>query len=55
MPGLPVRVYVVETGATAATEYTGDIGALELASHRDITLQIGTQISAIPTFTWTVK
>jgi hypothetical protein len=52
MPGLPVRVYVVENGATAATEYTGDLAALELQSHRDVTLQVGTPITSIPTFTW---
>jgi len=52
MPGLPVKVFVVEDGATTATEFTGDIGSLDLASHRDITLQVGTSIAAIPTFTW---
>jgi hypothetical protein len=52
MPGLPVKVYVVESGATTATEYTGDLGALDFASHRDVTIQIGTQITEIPTFTW---
>jgi hypothetical protein len=50
MPGLPVTVYVVEDGA--ATEYTDDLAALELESHRDITIQIGTPITEIPTFTW---
>ncbi|HEX5046102.1 MAG TPA: hypothetical protein VFX89_03195 [Gammaproteobacteria bacterium] len=52
MPGLPVKAYVVESGDTAATEYTGELAALELGSHRDVTLQIGTPVSAIPTFTW---
>jgi hypothetical protein len=50
MAGLPVTVYVVEDGA--ATEYTDDLAALELESHRDITIQIGTPITEIPTFTW---
>jgi hypothetical protein len=50
MPGLPVRVYVVENGV--AYEYPGDLAVLEISSHSDITLQIGTTIAAIPTFTW---
>jgi hypothetical protein len=50
MPGLPVRVYVVENGV--AYEYPGDLAALEISSHSDITIQIGTTIAAIPTFTW---
>jgi hypothetical protein len=41
---------VVEDGV--ASEYTDDLAALELESHRDITIQIGTPITEIPTFTW---
>ena len=53
MPGLPVTVYIVEDDI--ATKYTDDLAALELLSHRDITIQIGSPITAIPTFTWDGK
>jgi hypothetical protein len=56
IPGLPVRVFIVEEGATTATEYTdADLGLIEIMSHRDITIQLGTPITSIPTFTWTGK
>jgi hypothetical protein len=48
--GLPIKVYVVEDAATAATEYTGDLKKLELTRHRQITIQIGTAITSIPVY-----
>jgi len=50
-PGLPVVVYV--TDSNIVTQYTGDLNAIELLSHREITIQIGTPISFIPNYTWT--
>ncbi len=49
--GLPVVVYLTDDGVV--TEYTGDLAALKFASHREITIQIGTPITSIPQFDWT--
>lgn len=48
--GLPITVYVVDEGNTAATEYTGDLLNMDLPAHRQITIQIGTAISVIPVY-----
>ncbi len=53
--GLPAVVYIADEGDTVAHEYTGDLAALEFASHRQITIQIGTPITEIPQYTWTGK
>jgi len=50
--GMPIVFYITdEDGVT--TVYDGDPTAIELKPHREITIQIGTPISAIPNFTWT--
>jgi hypothetical protein len=49
---MPVRIFIVDTGDTEATEYTGDFKEIELTSHRGITIQVGTPIAEIPTFSW---
>jgi hypothetical protein len=48
--GLPIVIYVTDNGVT--TIYEGDPAAIELTPHREITIQIGSPISAIPNFTW---
>jgi len=48
--GMPVVVYI--TDKNVATQYTGDLAAIELLSHREITIQIGTPITEIPRYTW---
>jgi len=48
--GMPIRVYIVEDGDTAAKEFTGDPKTIELSRHRQITIQIGTTITAIPVY-----
>jgi hypothetical protein len=48
--GMPVRVFVTENGV--ATENTGDWSAIELTSRRHITIQVGTDITEIPQYTW---
>jgi len=48
--GLPVVVYV--TDDNIVTQYTGDLNAIELLSHREITIQIGTPITNIPNYAW---
>jgi hypothetical protein len=48
--GLPVVVYVADGGTVRRHE--GDPGEIELSSHREITIQLGSAISAIPNYTW---
>ena len=50
-PGVPVVVYVTDNNQVM--QYTGDLAAIELLSHREITIQLGTPISEIPYYTWT--
>jgi hypothetical protein len=50
LTGMPVVVYVTDDGVV--TEATGDWHAIELKSHREITIQVGTPIAEIPNFTW---
>jgi len=49
--GMPVVVYVTDDDGIVH-EHTGDLAAVELRSHREITIQIGTPITEIPNFTW---
>lgn len=49
--GLPVEVFVTDDGAT--TKIEDNWGDIELLSHREITIQIGTPIEEIPNVTWT--
>ena len=50
LTGMPVRVFIVDNGVV--TENTGDWSAIELTSHRLITIQVGTDITEVPNFTW---
>lgn len=50
LTGLPVVVYIAD--GTSVTRYTGDPGEIELTSHREITIQVGSPISSIPNYTW---
>jgi len=50
--GKPIVVYVTDQNGVV-TEATGDWNDLELLSHREITIQVGSEISEIPNFTWT--
>ena len=45
------KVYVVDNGTV--TEFTGDPATIELTSHRHIVLQLGSDITQIPVYTWT--
>ncbi len=49
--GLPIVVYVTDNGVV--TQASGDWNAIQLLSHREITVQIGTAITEIPNYTWT--
>ncbi|HEX2583678.1 MAG TPA: hypothetical protein VHL14_01000 [Steroidobacteraceae bacterium] len=50
LSGIPVVVYITDNGVV--TQYTGDLSAIELLSHREITIQIGTPITEIPAYMW---
>lgn len=50
--GLPVEVYVTDGGTTVRVEDT-DWAAIELKPHREITIELGTPLDAIPNYTWT--
>lgn len=47
---LPVVVYITDNGTV--TRYEGDLAAIPLISHREITIQIGSAIGQVPNFTW---
>jgi hypothetical protein len=48
--GLPVVVYVTDAGVVSRP--SGDWHAIELTSHREVTIQLGTAITEIPNITW---
>jgi len=52
LQGMPVVVYVTDEGDTVATKIEDDWDAIELTSHREITIQVGTEIDAIPVYSW---
>ncbi|MGE5117384.1 MAG: hypothetical protein ACM3N6_12925 [Betaproteobacteria bacterium] len=47
----PMTVYIVDEDGTV-TQYAGDLNAIALLSHRQITIVMGPAIAVIPTFTW---
>jgi hypothetical protein len=49
--GTPVTAYV-NTGGVLTT-YSGDLASLVLPPHGEVTIQIGTQMTQIPTYLWT--
>ncbi len=52
LTGKPIVVYVTDNNGVV-TQATGDWNDIELLSHREITIQVGTPITEIPNFTWT--
>jgi hypothetical protein len=49
--GLPIVFYVTDNGVV--TRWDDDPADIPLVSHRLITIQIGSQLTALPNFTWT--
>jgi hypothetical protein len=49
--GKPIVIYVTDQNGVV-TQADGNWGDLELLSHREITIQVGTPIEAIPNYTW---
>jgi aspartate 1-decarboxylase len=52
MTGKPIVIYVTDNNGVV-TQATGDWNDIELLSHREITIQVGTPIAEVPNFTWT--
>ena len=50
LTGMPVTVYVTDNGAV--TEAPDNWQNIELTSHREITIAVGTPITEIPNITW---
>jgi len=51
LTGKPIVVY--STDNATVTKVTTDWKAIELTTHKEVTIQVGTAISEIPNFTWT--
>ncbi len=49
--GLPVEIFVTDNGTVTQVE-EADWGNIELKSHREITIELGTTLTEIPNFTW---
>jgi len=50
--GLPVEVFITD-GTTTTKVDEADWNTIELKSHREITISLGTEVTEIPNFTWT--
>jgi len=50
--GLPIEIFVTDNGTSVKVEDT-DWSSIELRSHREITIALGTPLEEIPNFTWT--
>lgn len=53
LTGKPIVVYSTEQGTV--TRVTGDWKVIELTSHKEVTIQVGTPITEIPNFTWSAN
>jgi hypothetical protein len=54
-PSAPIVVYINDNFGTSQTGpriYAGDLRAIELGPQREITIQIGSPISELPTYDW---
>lgn len=49
--GLPVEIFVTDNGTVTKVE-EADWSNIELKSHREITISLGTEVTEIPNFTW---
>jgi aspartate 1-decarboxylase len=52
LTGKPIVIYITDQNGVV-TLATGDWHEIELLSHREITIQVGTPVAEIPNFTWT--
>jgi len=46
----PIQVYINDNGNLE--EYTGDLASLQLLPQREITIEVGSSLAQIPTYTW---
>jgi hypothetical protein len=52
LTGMPVRVFVTDNGVASEITDAAAWPNIELTSHRHIAIQVGTDITAIPQYTW---
>jgi hypothetical protein len=50
--GLPIEIFVTDNGTVTKVE-EADWTNIELKSHREITIGVGTSVAEIPNYTWT--
>jgi len=52
--GLPIEIFVTD-GTTTTKVEEADWSNIEMKDHREITISVGTEVTEIPNFTWTVQ
>jgi len=52
LTGMPIVIYVTDTDGVVTQVADTDWKNIELKSHREVTIQVGTPITEIPNFTW---
>jgi hypothetical protein len=52
LTGMPVRVFVTDNGVATEITNASDWPNIELTSRRHVTIQVGTDITEIPQYTW---
>ena len=52
LTGKPIVVYITDNNGVV-TQASGNWNDIELLSHREITIQVGTPVTEIPNFVWT--
>ena len=53
LTGKPIVIYSTDQGTV--TKVTTDWKAIELTTHKEVTIQVGTPITEIPNFTWSAN
>jgi hypothetical protein len=51
LTGMPVEVWITDDGVVRRHE-DADLGTIELRSHRNIAIQVGTPVTELPYFVW---
>ncbi len=51
LTGKPIVIYITDNNGVV-TQASGNWGDIELLTHREITIQVGTPVTEIPNFTW---
>ncbi len=51
LTGKPIVIYITDHNGVV-TQATGALGGIELLSHREITIQVGSPVAEIPNYDW---